>query len=66
MLLFWPDTRNMPLEEIAAIFGDEDEVAIYQYELEIDPTTNTVRDHHGSPRNDADKVEAVETVEHPT
>ncbi|KIW99020.1 uncharacterized protein Z519_00683 [Cladophialophora bantiana CBS 173.52] len=46
ILIFWPDTRNMPLEEVAAIFGDEDEVAVYQFELEIDPTTHTVRDHH--------------------
>jgi hypothetical protein len=35
----------MPLEEIAAIFGDEDEVAIYQYELEIDSTTHRVKHH---------------------
>ncbi|OAP61905.1 hypothetical protein AYL99_04108 [Fonsecaea erecta] len=46
ILLYWPDTRNMPLEEVAAIFGDEDEVAVYQYELEIDPTTHAVKDHH--------------------
>lgn len=35
----------MPLEEISAIFGDEDEVAIHLHELEIDPATHAVRDH---------------------
>lgn len=41
----FPDTNGLPLEEIAAIFGDEDEVAIYQRDLEIDLTTHTVREH---------------------
>ena len=45
IIIFWPDTRNMPLEEISAIFGDEDEVAIHLHELEIDPATHAVRDH---------------------
>ncbi|KAK5051348.1 hypothetical protein LTR84_003000 [Exophiala bonariae] len=42
MLFFFPDTKGVPLEEIAAIFGDADEVAIYQREIEIDHTTHTV------------------------
>ncbi|KIW69737.1 hypothetical protein PV04_05595 [Phialophora macrospora] len=46
ILKYWPDTRRIPLEEIAALFGDEDEVAVYQYELEIEPTTHAIRDHH--------------------
>lgn len=37
---FWPDTRNLPLEEIAAIFGDQDEVAIYQRDIQIDENTH--------------------------
>jgi len=41
----WPDTRRMPLEEIAALFGDEDEVAIYQAEIEIDHNTHAVIVH---------------------
>jgi hypothetical protein len=36
MWIFWPDTRGLPLEEIAAIFGDADEVAIYQREIDLD------------------------------
>jgi hypothetical protein len=43
MWIFWPDTRNMPLEEIAAIFGDQDEVAIYQRDIDIGENTDTMR-----------------------
>jgi hypothetical protein len=32
---WFPDTNGLPLEEIAAIFGDEDEVAVYQREIDI-------------------------------
>lgn len=42
----YPDTRFKPLEEIAAIFGDVDEVAVYQTEIEIDTSKNTITDHH--------------------
>jgi hypothetical protein len=42
MFLFFPDTRGLPLEEIAAIFGDEDEVAIYQREIEVDHNTHAL------------------------
>ncbi|KAH0847812.1 hypothetical protein AYO21_04018 [Fonsecaea monophora] len=52
VVMFWPDTRDTPLEEIGAIFGDGDEIAVYQYQLEIDPTTHTIHDH--TERPDAD------------
>jgi len=42
----WPDTRGLPLEEVAAIFGDQDEVAIYLREVEIDHNTHNIIDHH--------------------
>lgn len=33
---FWfPDTRGRPLEEVAAVFGDADEVAVYQKDTDI-------------------------------
>jgi hypothetical protein len=35
MWLWWPETRGVPLEEIAAIFGDADEVAIYQRDIVV-------------------------------
>lgn len=43
---YFSDTRGLPLEEISAIFGDLDEVAIYQAEIEVDRTTHTIIDHH--------------------
>lgn len=41
VILFWfPDTRAMPLEEVAAIFGDEveyiDEPAVSEKEISVD------------------------------
>ncbi|EXJ75024.1 uncharacterized protein A1O5_01720 [Cladophialophora psammophila CBS 110553] len=46
MWIWFPDTKGRPLEEIAALFGDVDEVAIYQHEIEIDAATHTIRDLH--------------------
>lgn len=46
MWVWFPDTKGRPLEEIAALFGDGDEVAIYQHEIEIDSATHTIRDLH--------------------
>jgi len=46
MWLFWPDTRGLPLEEVAAIFGDQAEVAVYMAEIEIDRNTRSVVLHH--------------------
>ncbi|CAK7235170.1 hypothetical protein SBRCBS47491_009200 [Sporothrix bragantina] len=34
MINFYPDTRGRPLEEIAELFGDKDEVAVFQSELD--------------------------------
>jgi hypothetical protein len=33
--IWFPDTNGLPLEEIATIFGDEDDVAVYQREINI-------------------------------
>ncbi|EXJ74111.1 uncharacterized protein A1O5_02405 [Cladophialophora psammophila CBS 110553] len=55
MWIWFPDTNGLPLEEVAAIFGDEDEVAIYQRDLEVDFTTHTVVDHR--------TMEAVKSTE---
>jgi len=32
---FFPDTKGLPLEEVAALFGDEDEIAVYQREIDV-------------------------------
>lgn len=36
MWIYFPNTKGMPLEEVAAIFGDADEVAVYQRDIDID------------------------------
>jgi len=46
MWIWFPDTNGLPLEEVAAIFGDADEVAIYQRDIEVDFATHTIQDHH--------------------
>ena len=57
--IWYPDTRNMPLEEISALFGDEDEVAIYQEEIEIDSNTHAIVDHHGEKDGGSARVEKM-------
>jgi hypothetical protein len=34
VFIFFPDTLHKPLEEIAALFGDEDTVVVYQRDLD--------------------------------
>ena len=34
----------MPLEELAALFGDQDEVAVYQAEIELDRNSHAIVD----------------------
>ena len=48
MWLYFPDTLGRPLEEIAAIFGDADEVAVYQRDIAIDFQTKTIVDRRVS------------------
>lgn len=35
-----PETKNVPLEELAAIFGDHDEVVVYMRDIHVDHTTH--------------------------
>lgn len=44
MWFFFPNTKGLPLEEVAALFGDEDEIAVYQ--REIDVHGGIIEDHH--------------------
>jgi len=44
MWFYFPNTNGLPLEEVAVIFGDADEVAIYQRDLTIDATTHDILD----------------------
>jgi len=59
-LFCFPDTRGLPLEEIAALFGDSDEVAIYQRDIEIDANTMAVIDHHDEKKAAKPDTEHVE------
>jgi hypothetical protein len=57
MWLWWPETRGLPLEEIAAIFGDSDEVAIYQRDIVVSAIGPVVVKHEGD-----ESVEEKESV----
>ena len=48
MWIYFPDTLGLPLEEVAAIFGDADEVAVYQRDIAIDFQTKTIVDRRVS------------------
>ena len=63
MWFYFPDTKGLPLEEVAAIFGDADEVAIYLREIEIDHTTHAIVDHHGEGGLHLGKVKGTDDLE---
>lgn len=35
-----PETKSVPLEELAAIFGDDDEIVVYMKDIHIDHNTH--------------------------
>jgi hypothetical protein len=45
MIMFFPDTKGLPLEEVAALFGDLDEIAVYQREIDL-KDGGIIEDHH--------------------
>ncbi|KAH0847249.1 MFS transporter, SP family, sugar:H+ symporter [Fonsecaea pedrosoi] len=53
-----PETKGMPLEEVAAIFGDADEVAVYLRDVHLDPTNDqlVVEHHDGKGGDSIEKV----------
>jgi hypothetical protein len=58
---FFPDTLGLPLEEIAAIFGDHDEVAGYMRDIHI--TEEDVGKVDGF-KGEVDKEKVAERIEH--
>ena len=48
MWFFFPDTLGLPLEEVAAIFGDNEEVAGYMRDIHISDTEIDNLDGFGS------------------
>lgn len=61
MWFFYPDTRGKPLEEIAAIFGDDDEVAVRQADVQIDSATHEI---HAKGARIGLEIEDVSEVPH--
>lgn len=49
--VYWvwvPETKAVPLEELAVIFGDVDEVKVYSADIHLDENQDVVYDdHHG-------------------
>lgn len=35
-----PETKGLPLEELATIFGDDDEIVVYMKDIHVDHTTH--------------------------
>jgi len=61
MFFVFPDTNGLPLEEIATIFGDADEVAIYQADIDIDHNTHAIIDHRQIQGSGKASVEQAES-----
>ncbi len=54
-----PETMNVPLEEMGALFGDEDEVMVFLNTVHLDPLTNNsvVDDEKAMHANDFKHIE---------
>ena len=48
--MYIPETKGVPLEEMAALFGDQDQVAIFSEDIHVDHTTHAlvVNTHNGA------------------
>ena len=47
---FVPETKGVPLEEVAVIFGDRDEVVIFTEDIQVGAAENELvaNEHHGA------------------
>lgn len=58
-----PETKNIPLEEMAKLFGDTDDIAVYAEDIHLDPTTHQiVTDEHGHRRVFKRSDEDIEAI----
>jgi hypothetical protein len=64
MWFFFPDTLGLPLEEVAAIFGDHDEVAGYMRDIQINDDETEKVSGFGSGDNVAVHKASAQKVEH--
>lgn len=60
VIIWFKDTRNKPLEEIAGMFGDEDMVAVYQRELNIGELDDADEVGNDNKNSNGPSVEMVE------
>ena len=48
MYFYLPETKNIPLEEMARLFGDDDDIAVYADNIHVDHNTHElVIDEYG-------------------
>jgi hypothetical protein len=57
MWFLFPDTNGLPLEEVAAIFGGQDEVALYMAEIVVENGA------HGFVVRDLGEIEKTEATD---
>lgn len=62
VFFLFPDTHDRPLEEIAEIFGDKDEVAIYQRDVIFDPSTHAIIENDARPSVEKENIDRKERV----
>ncbi|CAK7200317.1 hypothetical protein SEUCBS139899_003008 [Sporothrix eucalyptigena] len=62
VIWFYPDTRGKPLEEIAVLFGDKDQVAVFQSDLDDDRALRFLDEKRGNVSIEADEVENARTA----
>ena len=61
-VLYWlwvPETRAVPLEELAVIFGDSDEVKVLSKDIFLDENREVVVEHHSTEQGDMVKEHPV-------
>lgn len=63
MWFFFPDTLGLPLEEVAAIFGDHDEVAGYMRDIQVTGDEIDNADGFGSQEEDEKSANGTQRLE---
>jgi hypothetical protein len=59
-----PETKGIPLEEVAALFGDQDEVMVYTEDLQLGEGENELvvkerRDRHGQEQSGKEDAQPI-------